>query len=254
MNEHERDADEQLELPGLVRAQARKAKQQAEKVAKGPAPVDAADERPVARVLVDVPLAHLDRPFDYLVPRKLDAQVVPGCRVKVRFAGQDVDGFVLDRVDASEHEGRLAPLRRSVSPEPVLAPWVARLSELVAARYAGTRSDVLRLAVPPRHATVEKQESVPAPAGGPGPEARVAAAAPARSAGQSAPGSAFHTARGCSPRASASTYRAASYSCQGPRHCSGPPPPDGAGTLSCFSTVACRGGTASRSTSDRVPA
>jgi primosomal protein N' (replication factor Y) len=34
----------------------------------------------------------------------------------------------------------------------------------VAARYAGTRSDVLRLAVPPRHATVEKQSSAPAPA------------------------------------------------------------------------------------------
>ena len=171
MTEHDADGEGQLELlPDLARARAREAKQQAEKVAKGPAPVDAADERPVARVLVDVPLAHLDRPFDYLVPRKLDAQVVPGCRVKVRFAGQDVDGFVLDRVDASEHEGRLAPLRRSVSPEPVLAPQVARLSALVAARYAGTRSDVLRLAVPPRHATVEKQVSVPAPSGGGGPE------------------------------------------------------------------------------------
>ena len=34
----------------------------------------------------------------------------------------------------------------------------------VAARYAGTRSDVLRLAVPPRHATVEKQPSAAAPA------------------------------------------------------------------------------------------
>jgi primosomal protein N' (replication factor Y) len=50
-----------------------------------------------------------------------------------------------------------------VSPEPVLLPQVARLSELVAARYAGTRSDVLRLAVPHRHATVEKQPSPPAP-------------------------------------------------------------------------------------------
>lgn len=157
------DAEEQLELPGLVRAQARKAKQTAEAKAKAPKPVDPAAERPVALVLVDVPLAHLDRPFDYLVPQKLDDQVVAGSRVKVRFAGQDVDGYVLERVDASEHEGRLAPLRRAVSPEPVLLPPVARLSELVAARYAGTRSDVLRLAVPHRHATVEKQPSPPAP-------------------------------------------------------------------------------------------
>jgi primosomal protein N' (replication factor Y) len=90
-----------------------------------------------------------------------------GTRVKVRFAGQDVDGFVLDRVAASDHEGRLTPLRRAVSAEPVLSPAVARLTGLVAARYAGTRSDVLRLAVPARHATTEKRESPAAPSGEP---------------------------------------------------------------------------------------
>ena len=143
------DADEQLELPGLVRARgtAQAVKKQAAATSKGAKPVDPAETLPVARVLVDVPLAHLDRPFDYLVPRKLDADVVPGSRVKVRFAGQDVDGFVVERVEESDHPGRLAPLRRAVSGEPVLSPEVARLSELVAARYAGTRSDVLRLAV-----------------------------------------------------------------------------------------------------------
>ena len=46
----------------------------------------------------------------------------PGARVKVRFAGQDVDGFVLARAAATEHDGPLAPLRRVVSAEPVLAP------------------------------------------------------------------------------------------------------------------------------------
>ena len=155
----------ELELPGLARARstAKAAKKRSEAKAKAPKPVDPAETLPVARVLVDVPLAHLDRTFDYLVPRKLDADVVPGSRVKVRFAGQDVDGFVLERVEESDHPGRLAPLRRAVSAEPVLSPAVARLAELVAARYAGTRSDVLRLAIPPRHATTEKQESPPAP-------------------------------------------------------------------------------------------
>ncbi|MGW5672001.1 primosomal protein N' family DNA-binding protein, partial [Micromonospora sp. NPDC003776] len=37
---------------------------------------------------MDLPLAHLDRPFDYLVPADLDAAARPGVRVKVRFAGQ----------------------------------------------------------------------------------------------------------------------------------------------------------------------
>ena len=143
------DADEDTEegqlalLPELARARAKAAKDAAATRAKETAPVETASERPVARVLVDVPLAHLDRPFDYLVPAKMHDQVAPGSRVKVRFAGQDVDGFVLERVDRSEHEGRLMPLRRAVSAEPVLSPAVARLSELVADRYAGTRSDVL---------------------------------------------------------------------------------------------------------------
>jgi primosomal protein N' (replication factor Y) len=109
----------------------------------------------VAQVLVDLPLAHLDRPFDYAVPATMADAAVPGARVKVRFAGQDVDGFVLARASESAH--RLQPLRRVVSPEPVLSAEVAELVGDVAARYAGTRSDVLRLAVPARHATVEKQ-------------------------------------------------------------------------------------------------
>ncbi|HEX6248769.1 MAG TPA: primosomal protein N' [Nocardioidaceae bacterium] len=170
MSEPEHPVDAQPELmPELARARktARAAKERSQrataKAASRPA-VEPAAEDPVAQVLVDVPLAHLDRPFDYLVPEKMAADAVPGARVKVRFAGQDVDGFVLARTAESSHQGRLAPLRRAVSPEPVLSPAVARLSGSVAGRYAGTRSDILRLAVPPRHATVEREASTSAPA------------------------------------------------------------------------------------------
>ena len=123
-----------------------------------------ADVDPVARVLVDIALAHLDRPFDYAVPRAMADTAVPGARVKVRFAGQDVDGYVVERASETDHTGALQPLRRVVSPEPVLVPEIVRLSEVLARRYAGARSDVLRLAVPPRHATAEKATSEPAPA------------------------------------------------------------------------------------------
>jgi len=123
---------------------------------------------------VDVPLAHLDRPFDYLVPAELDAQAVPGARVKVRFAGQLVDGWLLERADDSGHTGRLAYLEKVVSPEPVLSPEVARLARAVADRYAGSLADVLRLAVPPRHARVEKEAPAapepPAPVPAPDPD------------------------------------------------------------------------------------
>ncbi|HEX6520604.1 MAG TPA: primosomal protein N' [Streptosporangiaceae bacterium] len=123
----------------------------------------AASERlPIARVAVDISLAHLDRPFDYLVPARDDDAAGPGCRVRVRFAGQLVDGYLLDRGDTTEHQGRLSYLERVISPEPVLVPEIASLARAVADRYAGTLADVLRLAIPPRHATAERE---------PGPEA-----------------------------------------------------------------------------------
>lgn len=119
----------------------------------------AAGELPVARVAVDVPLAHLDRPFDYLVPQNLHEAAVPGCRVRVRFAGKQVDGFLLCRTAASDFGGRLGFLSKVVSPEPVLSPEIAALARTVADRYAGSLIDVLRLAIPPRHAKVEAEPS-----------------------------------------------------------------------------------------------
>jgi primosomal protein N' (replication factor Y) len=110
----------------------------------------------VARVAVDVPLAHLDRPFDYLVPATLDEAAVPGCRVRVRFAGRLTGGYLLERAGASDHQGTLAFLERVISPEPVLTPEAAGLARAVADRYGGTLADVLRLAIPPRHARAEK--------------------------------------------------------------------------------------------------
>jgi primosomal protein N' (replication factor Y) len=133
---------------------------------------------PVARLVVDLPPAHLDRPFDYAVPDGMSATAVPGARVRVRFAGQDVDAFVLERLAASDHSGPLTPLRRVVSAEPVLTAEVARLARAVADRYAGTLPDVLRLALPPRHAVTERaapatsaprspaDRTLPPPAGG----------------------------------------------------------------------------------------
>jgi primosomal protein N' (replication factor Y) len=122
----------------------------------------------VARVVVDVPLAHLDRPFDYGVPEKFAELVQAGCRVRVRFSGQLVDGFVLEVPESTGFTGRLLPLAHVPSGEPVLTPQVARLLRAVADRYAGTMSDVLRLAVPPRRANAEKRPS-PTPDSLPGP-------------------------------------------------------------------------------------
>lgn len=149
-----------LDLPGLVRDRVAEGRVKAAATrARRVAEAEIAQVDPVARVVLDVPLAHLDCAFDYAVPVAMAEGAVAGARVKVRFAGKEVDGFVVERSAASEHDGRLTPLRRLVSAEPVLSPAVAALCARVAERYAGVSSDVRRLAVPPRHATTEKAES-----------------------------------------------------------------------------------------------
>lgn len=117
----------------------------------------AATDLPIARILPMLPLPHLDREFDYLVPEDVSDDAQPGVRVRVRFAGRLVDGFVLARLAETDHPGRLGWLDRVVSAERVLTPEIAELVSAVADRYAGTRADVLRLAVPARHARVEAE-------------------------------------------------------------------------------------------------
>ncbi|MDQ4046242.1 MAG: primosomal protein N', partial [Actinomycetota bacterium] len=182
---------------------------------KSPGPPLAAD-LPVARVLLESPLPHLDRPFDYSVPAELDESAQPGVRVRVKFSGQELNGYILERTEESDAGHVLVPLHKVVSPVAVLTPELQELANRVAARYAGTVSDVLRVAIPPRVVKVEKEladadgggevqggeqrESVPAPAHAP-------VFGPARSEDPAWPryrnGSAFlrHLSAGGSPRA-----------------------------------------------------
>ncbi|MEU7056633.1 primosomal protein N' [Streptomyces sp. NPDC046197] len=134
-----------------------------------------AEKLPVARVLVDKGVLHLDRYFDYAVPAELDEDAQPGVRVRVRFGagrhrvregrregGGLIDGFLIERRADSDYSGPLAALAQVVSPEPVLGQELLGLARAVADRYAGSVADVLQLAVPPRSARAEQRPS-PAP-------------------------------------------------------------------------------------------
>jgi primosomal protein N' (replication factor Y) (superfamily II helicase) len=121
----------------------------------------AAEHEPIACVLPMLSVPHLDREFDYMVAAEQSDDAQPGVRVRVRFHGRLVDAFVLERRSDTDHVGKLGWLDRVVSAERVLTPEVRRLVDAVAARYAGTRADVLRLAVPPRHAAVERENLAP---------------------------------------------------------------------------------------------
>ncbi|MEV5937691.1 primosomal protein N' [Streptomyces sp. NPDC051994] len=131
-----------------------------------------AKELPVARVVVNKGVLHLDQYFDYAVPEELDADAQPGVRVRVRFGagarnvregrregGGLIDGFVVERRADSDYSGPLAALAGVVSPERVLSAQMLSLARAVADRYAGSLADVLQLAVPPRNARAEAKPS-----------------------------------------------------------------------------------------------
>ncbi|MDU0477774.1 primosomal protein N' [Staphylococcus chromogenes] len=113
---------------------------------------------PVARVLPLLGLAHLDREFDYLIDTEQDADARPGVRVRVRFGGRLVDALLLSRHASSEHLGQLKWIERVISPEVVYPKSMAHLVESLCARYAGTRSDLIRAAIPARHAGAESAD------------------------------------------------------------------------------------------------
>ncbi|MFJ2560060.1 MULTISPECIES: primosomal protein N' [unclassified Streptomyces] len=133
---------------------------------------------PVARVVVNKGVLHLDQFFDYAVPEELDEAAQPGVRVRVRFGagarqvrggrregGRLIDGFVVERRADSDYAGPLAALAGVVSTEPVLSAELLGLARAVADRYAGSLADVLQLAVPPRNGRAEAKPSPdPAPA------------------------------------------------------------------------------------------
>jgi primosomal protein N' (replication factor Y) len=131
-----------------------------------------AEGLPVARVLVDKGLLHLDQFYDYAVPAAMDEEARPGVRVRVRFGARVVkgrreggtlhDGFIVERRTDSDFRGPLAPLAQVLSTEPVLTAPLLRLCRQVADRYAGALADVVQLAVPPRMARAEREPSPPA--------------------------------------------------------------------------------------------
>ena len=130
-----------------------------------PEPVNVAAEleasgvpNPVARVRVDSTLPQVDRTFDYRVPAELSEDAVPGARVRVLFNGHELTGYIEERAATTDWtRTSLLPLKSVLSRMPAVAPEIFALAEALADRYASTVANVLRLAVPPRIAALDKK-------------------------------------------------------------------------------------------------
>lgn len=130
-----------------------------------PEPVNVAAEleasgvpNPVARVRVDSTLPQVDRTFDYRVPAELSEDAVPGARVRVLFNGHELTGYIEERAATTDWtRTSLLPIKSVLSRVPSVAPEIFALAEALADRYASTVANVLRLAVPPRIAALDKK-------------------------------------------------------------------------------------------------
>lgn len=109
-----------------------------------------------ARVVFQSPLPALEREFEYLVPSELVSSIQIGCRVKVRFAGQRKEGFVVGLSSEAEFKGKLNSIIELVSTVPVLQGHVYQTLKAVAARQACSVGELLDNAVPKRSVRVEK--------------------------------------------------------------------------------------------------
>jgi primosomal protein N' (replication factor Y) len=112
----------------------------------------------IAQVLLDSSLPQLDHLFDYAIPERLSEDVIPGTRVRVplRMGNRLVDAYVVGLTHTTDFAKSLQEIDSVVSKVPLLSNQLYVLARRIADRQAGSASDVLRLAIPPRYVRVEK--------------------------------------------------------------------------------------------------
>ncbi|OKL50000.1 hypothetical protein [Boudabousia marimammalium] len=118
--------------------------------------VDSEVPLPVAQVILDVKVAHLDQMMDYLVPASLTQSAQIGAKVKVPLGASSKLGWIVGRSNRTSHGGALRPISAVVSQTPVLTPEILSLSQRLAQARVGTVAHILRSAIPGRHARTEK--------------------------------------------------------------------------------------------------
>ena len=119
-----------------------------------------AERLPVARVRVDTGVFHLDQLYDYSVPEKLSDLVLPGVRVQLPFGNRETEGIVVARIANPERAGTLKPLTKVLSPHSVATPASLALIDKASEFYCCNPWDLLRSAIPPRVASVDKDLSI----------------------------------------------------------------------------------------------
>jgi primosomal protein N' (replication factor Y) len=111
---------------------------------------------PYARVRVDTGVFHLDQLYDYKVPEKLSESTQVGVRVQLPFGNRETEGIVVERVAQPERAGELKSITKVLPATPVATAQSLHVIDLISQHYACNPWDLIRSAIPPRVASVDK--------------------------------------------------------------------------------------------------
>ncbi len=118
---------------------------------------------PFARVRVDTGVFHLDQLYDYVIPEKLSDSIQTGVRVQLPFGNRETEGIVVERLLQPERAGDLKSITKVLSPLPVGTTESLRLIDSISHHFVCNPWDVIRSAIPPRVASVDKNVSFGVP-------------------------------------------------------------------------------------------
>ncbi len=79
--------------------------------------------------------------------------------MQIEFGASLQEGIIIERVESSANTGNLKQVLKILSPHPVATSQTLELFRLVARRWAGSPYDVIRSAIPPRIASVDREQS-----------------------------------------------------------------------------------------------
>ena len=116
---------------------------------------------PIASVLVDTPVSHLEGIYDYLVPQHLSDTATVGTKVLIEFGKGRTEGLLLSRKAESEQSARLKPILELASPSGLVSTALIKHIELVRNRFGGSFWSILKSAIPSR--VVKEERSLNSP-------------------------------------------------------------------------------------------
>ena len=100
----------------------------------------------IAKVIVDVNVKQLNRPFDYVVPTEWEPVIERGARVIVPFGARQLMGFVIELTDATNVEAK--PITQLLDVVPALTNELLALGEHVAKDTSANLIAVYKLMLP----------------------------------------------------------------------------------------------------------